>query len=318
MTGSITDRSHFESLPSHEITELTDYPSQSVPYHVSTNQYTYSLSYATTESPEAFDELETRRNEDTDGAIVSFEHLSNPFYGVYTTTTNVNYGSTNLSHVNNENTRTLVDAFTTVFKGVMDNSDSSWHKPINIARAGQTIDDVQWKEPASVVAGDLLSSLILAHTLPNTNHRSSLAFTGLYLSSIDSNFSLPVVLSETPKVKDWLNTFIADSKRIITTRRNTGLFRWLHNHNIDTVIRKNEVVISLDDYDFNNTNLHNKLTEQHRDLCAGVVGDILLTTDTHDILEEDDRGKQVFSDRVAATSQDTPYRLGGLVSNFRD
>lgn len=319
MTHSHPSSFHVETLPENTITPIDQYPPHTIPYHILTDHHTYSLSYATTNTDEALHETETRSNTETHARTVSFDHLQHPFYGTYTVNTNTNYGSTNLDHINNQNTRTLVDAFTSIFNGVMDHSNSTWHKPINIIRAAQTIDTVQWKQPAVTVASNLLSTLILAHTLPNTNHRSSLAFTGLYLSQTDPSFSLPTALANNPEIEHWIDSFIIDSKRTLTTRRNTGLFRWLHNHDIETVVRKNNIEISLNTYSFENTSLHTELTQQHATLCTDLLTDILLTTDsTHDLLETTDPGKRVFAQRMAATDDSTPYHLGAKVADFRD
>lgn len=318
MTRSHPSQRQLDTLHPSQVTELHDYPATDIFYHFPTTEGMYSLSYATTNQEEAFAEADQRADADTESRVVSFEYLTSPFYGVYTANTHTDYGSTNLEHISNTNTRTLVDAYTTIFESVMDHSDSDWHKPINIIRAAQTIDDVQWKQPAPDVAGELLSSLILAHPLPNTNHRSTIAFTGLYLSTLHDNFSLPTALKNEPQLTDWIDSFISTSKAILTTRRNTGLFRWLDDQEIETVVRKGGVLITLDDYDFSNQNLHESLTEEHLNECTAIIADILLATEIDDIFELQDDGKRTFSDRVAAADEMQAYSLGEAVAEFRD
>lgn len=319
MTRSHPYQTHFETCPGGEVTHLEEYPSHSVPYHIITEHRIYSLDYATLSAETAFEQQETRTDSQTEARIVALSYLPTDIYGVYTTSTQTEYGSTNINQIANTNTSVLVDAFRSIFEGVMDNSDSTWHKPINLVQAGQVIDDTQWKQRVPNVAGDLLSGLILAHTLPNTNHRSSLAFTALYLSQFDEGFDLEHTLSKHPRVTDWIDSFISESKRVLTTRRNIGAFHWLHAHDIKRVVRKNNVTITLDDYNFSNNDLHGQLTQQHAELCTDFISDILiLDEDTTILVNTTDPGKSVFADRVDAINSDVPYTLGETVARFQD
>lgn len=318
MTRSSTYQIHIDEIDSDAITPISSYPANSVPYHLSTDNFMYTLAYATGDRTRAIDQAKTREDESTTSGIVSFNHLATPFYGIYTTSTQTDYGTTNLSTITAENTRVLVNAFISIFGNVMSHSNSDWHKPVNVASAGETIDTIQWKQPVCSVGGELLSSLILTHSLPNTNHRSSIAFTGLYLSTIHDDFSFPDTLSENPQLHDWTNTFIIDSKRILTTRRNAGLFQWLANHNIDTVSRKNGILISLNNYDLENPDIQDRLTMQHEQLCIDYISDIVVESQTENVSEVTDPGKSVFADRVAATTTECFEELGAAVAQFRD
>ena len=123
------------------------------------------------------------------------------------------------------------------------------YKQIDVGRIPSALEYVDWSQSVVEVAGQLMSSLILAHPLPNANHRTSIAFAEWYLESADSSFSLPKLATETYDWQEWVDPYIVDSKRLLTVRRNTTPFRLLDEWGCEIVLRKGGIEIELSVYD---------------------------------------------------------------------
>ncbi|ELY41584.1 hypothetical protein [Natronorubrum sulfidifaciens] len=123
------------------------------------------------------------------------------------------------------------------------------YKQIDVGRIPAALEHVDWSRSVVKVAGQLMSSLILAHPLPNANHRTSIAFAEWYLESVEPAFSLPKLATESYDWQEWVDTYIADSKRLLTVRRNITPFRLLDEWGCKIVLRKGGIEIELSEYD---------------------------------------------------------------------
>jgi len=144
------------------------------------------------------------------------------------------------------------------------------YKQIEVGRIPAALEHVDWSGSVVEVAGQLMSSLILAHPLPNANHRTSIAFAEWYLESADSSFSLPKLATEAYDWQEWVDPFIVDSKRLLTVRRNTTLFRLLSEWGCEIVVRKGGIEIELSEYDLElpSSEALSTYASHHTELCT--------------------------------------------------
>lgn len=144
------------------------------------------------------------------------------------------------------------------------------YKQIELERIPDALARVGWTGTAVDVAGQLMSTLILKHALPNANHRTSISMAQWYLESIETGFSFPNFATEEYDWKTWVNGYITESKRLLTVRRNTTAFSLLSEWGCDTVIRKNGIEIILAEYDLDLTRSEAYVYygDVHTELCT--------------------------------------------------
>lgn len=144
------------------------------------------------------------------------------------------------------------------------------YKQIELERIPDAIYRVDWNRSAVDVAGQLMSTLILKHALPNANHRTSISMAKWYLESIETGFSFPDFATEEYNWKQWVDEYIAESKRILTVRRNTTAFSLLVEWGCDVVKRKNDFEIDLTEYNLNlpQSDAYAYYGEKHTNLCT--------------------------------------------------
>jgi hypothetical protein len=58
-------------------------------------------------------------------------------------------------------------------------------------RIQQALDHVSWGAPLPNVAGEVMSDLILRHSLPNANHRTGVAMLQFCIESVNPDFEMP-------------------------------------------------------------------------------------------------------------------------------
>ncbi|MUV90832.1 hypothetical protein GJ629_13745 [Halapricum sp. CBA1109] len=144
------------------------------------------------------------------------------------------------------------------------------YKQIELERIPEAIERIDWDRTAVDVAGQLLSALILTHALPNANHRISIGMAKWYLESTETGFSFPEFATADHDWKQWVDEYIAESKRILTVRRNTTAFRLLTEWGCDVVKRKNEIEIDLTEYDLDlpQSEAYEYYGDRHTNLCT--------------------------------------------------
>jgi hypothetical protein len=82
--------------------------------------------------------------------------------------------------------------------------------------------------------------------------------------------------------------------------RKAKMFCYLVDWGCDYVIRKNDVVIDLNDYDIRTENPWSHFRQQHKELSIQFVYQILERTEYDTLIREQDPGKRVFLDRLSA------------------
>lgn len=170
------------------------------------------------------------------------------------------------------------------------------YKQIEIDRIPDAVDHVDWSLTSVDVAGQLMSTLVLKHALPNANHRTAIAMAEWYLESSDSGFSLPNLATEDFRWKDWVDEYIAESKRILTVRRNTKAFSLLQEWGCDLIERKGEVTINLEDYDLDypQSEALQEYAERHTKLCTEFMIDSVKRAGYEELLLSEGATKAEF------------------------
>lgn len=170
------------------------------------------------------------------------------------------------------------------------------YKQIELERIPDAIARVDWTGTAVDVAGQLMSTLILKHALPNTNHRTSISMAQWYLESIETGFSFPDFATEAYDWKTWVNEYIIESKRLLTVRRNTTAFSLLSEWGCDTVVRKNGIEIVLPEYDldFTRSEAYAHYGDVHTELCTDFLTESVTRAGHDELLSTEGIGKAEF------------------------
>jgi len=170
------------------------------------------------------------------------------------------------------------------------------YKQIELDRVPDAIERVDWDQPAVDVAGQLLSTLILTHALPNANHRTSISMAQWYLESIETGFSLPDFATADYDWKEWVNEYIVESKRILTVRRNTRPFSLLAEWGCDVVKRKNDIEIVLAEYelDLPKSDAYKYYGDLHTDLCTDFLIESVKRAGHDELISADGISKSAF------------------------
>lgn len=76
--------------------------------------------------------------------------------------------------------RVLVLRLLQIFEGIVEATETGGerfevYKHVEIGRIPEALARVDWSKRAVEVAGELLSTLVLAHALPNANHHASIS-----------------------------------------------------------------------------------------------------------------------------------------------
>lgn len=171
------------------------------------------------------------------------------------------------------------------------------YKQIELSRVPEAIAEVEWSRAAVAVAGQLMSTLILKHALPNANHRTSIGLSQWYLESIKTGFSFPDFATEDYEWKRWVDEYIADSKRILTVRRNTTAFSLLAEWGCDVVKRKNDIEIALAEYnlDLPQSEAYAHYGEMHTDRCTEFIIESVKRAGHEELLSIDGVSKTEFA-----------------------
>jgi prophage maintenance system killer protein len=170
------------------------------------------------------------------------------------------------------------------------------YKQIELERIPDAIARVDWTGTAVDVAGQLLSTLILGHALPNANHRTSISMAQWYLESIETGFSFPDFATEADDWKTWVNKYITESKRLLTVRRNTTAFSLLSEWGTDTVIRRNDIEIVLAEYDldFTRPEAYAHYGDVHTELCTDFLAESVIRAGHDELISTEGIGKAEF------------------------
>jgi len=170
------------------------------------------------------------------------------------------------------------------------------YKQIELERIPDALARVDWTGTAVDVAGQLMSTLILKHALPNANHRTSISMAQWYLESIETGFSFPDFATDEYDWKTWVNEYITESKRLLTVRRNTTAFSLLAEWGCDTVMRKNGIGIVLAEYDldFTRSEAYAYYGDVHTELCTDFLIESVTRAGHEELITTEGIGKAEF------------------------
>ncbi|QLG28154.1 hypothetical protein HUG10_11605 [Halorarum halophilum] len=196
---------------------------------------------------------------------------------------------------------TLLEAFRSIEKKWEQEGDPlKWYKRPELRRIVEEVTGTQWRQPVPNVAGCLLSNLIFGHGLPNANHRSSLSLVETYLGTFKPDFEIPDT-GVHGEWFDWSEEYVHESKRLLMLARKAKMFRYIEDWGCTSIVRKNDVVAAFEDYNIWVDDPWSHFRQQHRELSIEFVYQILERTEYDTLIGEQDPGKRVFLDRLAAT-----------------
>lgn len=185
------------------------------------------------------------------------------------------------------------------------------YKEFEPQKIPQALDKVSWGTSVPEVAGEVMSNLILRHSLPNANHRTGIAMLQFCIESADPEFEMPRTHVDDETWHEWVDPFIIDSKRLITVRRNNLRFKKLEELDVTLVERKDGIQIRLADFELD-MHWREALSEyatQHESHCTEFAQEVLTRAEREDLLDQSGPTKQEF----------IAYLENGLVErNFRE
>nr|WP_245634166.1 hypothetical protein [Halalkalicoccus paucihalophilus] len=65
------------------------------------------------------------------------------------------------------------------------------YKEFEPQKVRQALDHISWRAPLPQVAGEMMSNLILRHSLPNASHRTGIAMLQFCIESVNPDFEMP-------------------------------------------------------------------------------------------------------------------------------
>jgi hypothetical protein len=170
------------------------------------------------------------------------------------------------------------------------------YKEFEPQKIEQALAHVSWRSPLPEVAGELMSNLILRHSLPNANHRTGIAMLQFCIESMTPNFAMPRTHLDDETWQEWVDPYIVDSKRLITVRRNNIRFKHLAELGVDLVERKDEIQIRLAEFDLD---MHWRdalaaYAERHEKHCTEFARAVLEHAEKEELTDQSGPSKQGF------------------------
>ncbi len=175
--------------------------------------------------------------------------------------------------------------------------DLTLYKQMQLEKIPRIMERVEWGQPVPAVGAELLSGFILAHPMPNTNHRTGISLLDRYLTSINETFRMPET-GEEGEWYPWVVDFIHGSKRLLTLRRKLPMFRYAAELGYRTVQRKEGITIDLTVIDLERTDAFEHYSERHLERTREFVDTLLEHADADALEDEIDDGKRAFVDRL--------------------
>lgn len=276
-------------------------------YHHPDNDQ-FSLDFVNPDREVIDDRLESY-DDSTETRVRSY-HLDEEVYAIYAKTNEVDdtekieYSFDAAFAEMDPDTRVIVREILEVFTGIReqkqdeDGAPLDAYKSIELERFPDALDHVDWFGTTPETAGQLASNLVLCHALPNANHRTAFGILEEYLQAVDPSFELPSMVTDDYEWLAWVDEYIVDSKRLLTVRRNVGLFGYLAECGCDVVRRKGDVDVPLADYDLE---MHRreafvKYAHRHEQRTTTFVEAILRERNREELLEVSDVDKEAFAE----------------------
>lgn len=160
------------------------------------------------------------------------------------------------------------------------------------------LDHISWGASLPTVAGELMSNLILRHSLPNANHRTGIAMLQFCMESAVSGFEMPHTHIDDYTWRDWVDPYIVTSKQLITVRRNNVRFQHLEELGVNIVERKDGIQISLSDFDLDMhwRTAQSQYAEIHEKHCTAFAKAVLARTEQENLGRRSGPTKTEFID----------------------
>lgn len=201
-----------------------------------------------------------------------------------------------------EGDKQVLFAVIDIFDGILtekeeQNAGFFTYKKMDLEKISNVLNRVEWRQLVPDVGAELLSYFILAHPMPNTNHRTGIGLLDRYLTSYDEEFTMPDTGEEGQWYR-WAREYIYDSKRILTLRNQLPLLRWAQQYGYERVERKERIQINLIEIDLDRDDHLNYYTDRHLDRTREFVETALEEADATHLLRETDDGKRAFVDRL--------------------
>lgn len=170
---------------------------------------------------------------------------------------------------------------------VRDEDEFRLYKKFEPQKIQQALDHVSWGTELPQVAGELMSNLILRHSLPNANHRTGIAMLQFCIESVEPDFEMPRTHVDDTAWREWVDPYIIESKQLITVRRNNVRFKHLEELGVDVVERKDGIQIRLAAFDLD-MHWREALSEyagRHETHCTVFAQAVLERAERDDLLD---------------------------------
>jgi len=189
-----------------------------------------------------------------------------------------------------------------IFDGILSEKEEqgaslATYKKMDLEKIPEVLNRVEWRQLVPDVGAELLSGFILAHPMPNTNHRTGIGLLDRYLTSYEADFTMPDT-GEEGRWYQWAREFIYDSKRLLTLRNQLPLLKWAREYGYEHAERKEGIRIDLTEIDVGRDDYRNYYAQRHRSRSRRFVETVLTEADATHLLNKRDDGKQTFVDRL--------------------
>lgn len=184
------------------------------------------------------------------------------------------------------------------------------YKEFEPQKVQQALNHVSWGAPLPQVASEVMSNLILRHSLPNANHRTGIAMLQFCIESVNPDFEMPRTHLDDETWQEWVDPYIIDSKRLITVRRNNVRFKQLQELGVDLVERKDGIQIQLNKFELD-MHWHDALSTyatRHEDHCTEFARAVLERAERDDLIETAGPTKQEFIDYLESGLVEQDFR----------
>lgn len=279
---------------------------ETVPYHIQqTDGTVLSLQFANP-SFEMAQQREQQLEAQADStaaefrSTINFVDLDTEVYAVFSTEIHPRVFPDEQFKILSSDDELIVDTMLDGFHEIEAQQDDAeipfrWYKKPTLPVIVEQVERTQWKQTVPEVGGSLLSNLVIGHALPNANHRASLSFVGTYLQTIEPRFAMPDT-GVSGEWYGWASEYVAESKRLLTLRRNAAMFAHLRSWGCQAIVRKNENRIEFADYNIDVNDPLSHFGRQHHNRSVEFIRRILCRTGNEHLLNQADDGKSVFVD----------------------
>jgi hypothetical protein len=201
-----------------------------------------------------------------------------------------------------EDDKQVLFAVIDIFDGILtekqeQGADLATYKKMDLEKIPDVLNRVEWRQLVPAVGAELLSGFILAHPMPNTNHRTGIGLLDRYLTSYDRDFTMPDT-GEEGRWYQWAREFIYDSKRLLTLRNQFPLLKWAQEYGYEHAERKEGIRIDFTKFDLDRDDYRSHYTQRHLDRSREFVESVLNEANATHLLDDRDDGKRAFVDRL--------------------